>query len=274
MLRSGDCGGDGVKKVKRTKEVILKPYIFVYEGREIQVEMVKKSKSRCAITVNGDGVKCRFSCACEIAVKFIETKKKWIYYKVLAQENQKKEIEEKAWSCLLFGEETPIVLEVDENLKKFPARRFGEEITTHSYITKYGVVKYENKLIICSQKDLDIEQVHDAVRQWKLYFTKSYFAKQTEKIYKKVFDGEFEMPLIDTKFCSSYYGKNFKRKKIIYNVLLINQPSKFIGFVIAHELCHCLEMNHKKDKFYTLLESICPDYKSYRKARIIDGRDY
>lgn len=274
MLRCGDCGGAGVKKVKRTKEVILKPYIFEYEGREIQVEMVKTTRSRSVIIVNSDGVKCKFSSSTEIAVKFVEAKKKWIYNKVLAQEKQIKEIEEKAWSCLLLGGETPIVLEVDENLKKFPARRYGEEITPYSYITKYGVVKYENKLIICSQKDLDIEQVHDAVREWKFYFTKIFLAKHTEKIYKRFFDGEFEMPMIDTKFCSSYYGKNFKRKKIIYNVLLINQPSKFIGFVIAHELCHCLEMNHKKDKFYTLLESICPDYKSYRKARIVDGRDY
>lgn len=274
MLRCGDCGGAGVKKVKRTKEVILKPYIFVYEGREIQVEMVKKSKSRCAITVNGDGVKCSFSCAWEIAVKFIETKKKWIYNKLLAQEKQNKEIEEKAWSCLLLGKETPIFLEVNENFKNFPKRRFGEETTPYSYITKYGEVRYENKLIIRSQNDLDIEQVHDAVRQWKLYFSKVYLTRHTKQIYKMAFDGQFDIPIVDTKICSSYYGKNFKRKKIVYNALLINQPSTFIGFVVAHELCHCLEMNHKKDGFYALLEEICPDYRIYKNTRVVDGRDY
>lgn len=260
--------------MKRTEGKILKPYVFEYEGREIKVEMVKKTKSRCAITVNDNGVRCRFSCATEVAVNFIEAKKKWIYNKVLAQEKQKKELEEKSWSCLLLGKETPIVLEVNENFKKYPIRRFGEETTLYSYITKYGEVRYENKLIIRSPKDLDVEQVHDAVRQWKLYFSKEYLTRHTKQIYKMAFDGEFDIPIVDTKICSSYYGKNFKRKKIVYNALLINHPPTFIGFVVAHELCHCLEMNHKKDKFYALLEEICPDYKKYRNTGIFDGRDY
>lgn len=49
-----------------------------------------------------------------------------------------------------------------------------------------------------------------------------------------------------------------------FNWKLIMVDSKIIDFVIYHELSHLLELNHSKN-FYINLESVCPDWKIYRK---------
>jgi predicted metal-dependent hydrolase len=53
-------------------------------------------------------------------------------------------------------------------------------------------------------------------------------------------------------------------KNISLNLYLIHLPEKFLNYVIIHEVCHLLEMNHSKI-FWSLVEKLCPDYKKIRK---------
>lgn len=275
MFGSRNSGGVGVNKVKGSKGIEVEPYLLEYNGRIIKIQMIKKPRSRCAIVVYKDRIVCRFPISKNEAITFINTKKQWIYKRFLEQEQEAQKLKSKEWGCLIMGREIPIVLNVNESAKLYPRKRWGEQISdTKAYITKYGVVELTEVLTIHSPIKLEIDQVHDAVREWKIYFSNKFLEYQTERIYNKAFNNEFEMPKIQTKICKSYFGKNFKRKKIIYNALVINQPKEYITFVIIHELCHCLEMNHNKTGFYALMERVLPNYKAYRKTRIVDGRDY
>ena len=56
---------------------------------------------------------------------------------------------------------------------------------------------------------------------------------------------------------------------VSFNFQLIQFDKKTIDYVIIHELCHTVEMNHSK-KFWKLVENYCPDYKEYKK-RIRDN---
>jgi len=47
------------------------------------------------------------------------------------------------------------------------------------------------------------------------------------------------------------------------NWRLILAPSEVLYYVIVHELCHLLEMNHSK-KFWSLVSNLCPDYKAHK----------
>ena len=56
--------------------------------------------------------------------------------------------------------------------------------------------------------------------------------------------------------CSSLGNLNF-------NWRLVMAPLPVMDYIVAHELLHLVEPNHSK-KFWTLVESVCPDYKNCR----------
>ena len=49
-----------------------------------------------------------------------------------------------------------------------------------------------------------------------------------------------------------------------FNCLLMLAPPSVLDYVVIHELCHRLEMNHSA-RFWALVESLCPDYRTCRK---------
>lgn len=48
------------------------------------------------------------------------------------------------------------------------------------------------------------------------------------------------------------------------NWRLLLAPSEAVAYVIIHELCHLREMNHSR-RFWSLVESVCPEYRTWRK---------
>lgn len=80
----------------------------------------------------------------------------------------------------------------------------------------------------------------------------AYYAEKLGVSY-----GKITIRCQKTKFgsCSSKGNLNF-------NCLLADMPLAVLDFVVAHEICHRLEMNHSV-RFYTHLEKICPDYREH-----------
>ena len=57
--------------------------------------------------------------------------------------------------------------------------------------------------------------------------------------------------------CSAKGGLNF-------NCLLLLAPTEVLDYVVVHELCHRLEMNHSP-RFWAEVERVLPDYAAARK---------
>ncbi|MBL4820803.1 MAG: M48 family metallopeptidase [Gammaproteobacteria bacterium] len=49
---------------------------------------------------------------------------------------------------------------------------------------------------------------------------------------------------------------------IQFNWLIMLAPDSIIDYMIAHEVCHLVHMDHSAD-FWNLVESVCPDYEYY-----------
>lgn len=49
---------------------------------------------------------------------------------------------------------------------------------------------------------------------------------------------------------------------IQYNWLIMLAPYSIIDYMITHEVCHLVHMNHSK-RYWALVESICPNYQHY-----------
>lgn len=62
----------------------------------------------------------------------------------------------------------------------------------------------------------------------------------------------------------SRWGSCSARGNLNFNCLLMLAPREVTDYVVVHELCHRLEMNHSR-RFWELVESILPDYRERRR---------
>ncbi|MCR5487540.1 MAG: M48 family metallopeptidase [Lachnospiraceae bacterium] len=67
------------------------------------------------------------------------------------------------------------------------------------------------------------------------------------------------------------WGSCSSRGNLNFNCLLMMAPAEVQDYVIVHELCHRLEMNHSK-KFWKLVGSVIPDYRQQEKWLKEEGR--
>lgn len=62
----------------------------------------------------------------------------------------------------------------------------------------------------------------------------------------------------------SRWGSCSAKGNLNFNCLLMLTPSEVRDYVVVHELCHRLELNHSQ-RFWARVEGIVPDYKLHRK---------
>ena len=67
------------------------------------------------------------------------------------------------------------------------------------------------------------------------------------------------------------WGSCSSKKNLNFNCLLMLAPEWVRDYVVIHELCHLLEMNHSS-KFWSLVEKAMPDYKEARKWLRTQGK--
>jgi len=66
------------------------------------------------------------------------------------------------------------------------------------------------------------------------------------------------------------WGSCNSNKKITFNYRLAMAPIEIIDYVVVHELCHLIHMNHDRS-FWRRVGSILPDYKKRQEFLTIYG---
>lgn len=100
-----------------------------------------------------------------------------------------------------------------------------------------------------------------ALQEW-------YREKALEKIKKRIiyFQPYFKMEPSDivVKEQQKRWGSCTSNNKLLFNWRCVMAPAPVIDYIVVHEMCHMVHMNHSKE-YWKLVESIIPDYKERKE---------
>lgn len=134
-------------------------------------------------------------------------------------------------------------------------------------ILNFSINKKEKLLIVYYNKNIPEKIKKEEINKIKLeYFQNKlselilfYIKKHNKKLNQKI-------NKIKIKNLKSRWGSCSTKKNLNFNLKLICFSQEVIEYVVVHEMCHLIYMNHSKD-FWKLVEDILPDYE-FKKKRL------
>lgn len=88
-----------------------------------------------------------------------------------------------------------------------------------------------------------------------------YLPERARKVAKYLGVGH-KLKEVKLRKTKSKWGHCTSTGIIQYNWLIMLAPNSIVDYMIAHEVCHLVHMNHSS-RFWNLVETICPQYEYY-----------
>ena len=234
---------------------------------EYQLVRSKRRKTLGLQVKNGEVVvRAPFYVTTTFIETFIQEKSVWIRSKIAIQNKNKNQ---NTAFCdfshnspiLYFGERLKINIRVEKQPKVFisnPLANSNEPLEITPTLTK------QINVVISERVDIRLFDAITSAKQVK---------KQLESFYKEqavqVITERLEVIANETGLTPSQvnirqyrarWGSCNNRGEVSFNYLLMMTPLFVIDYVIVHELCHLMFLNHSKD-FWQLVEKHFPNYK-------------
>lgn len=105
------------------------------------------------------------------------------------------------------------------------------------------------------------ELIARKIVQWYKKHALADFSRRLEIFATKL---GVAMPKLLLSNAQSRWGSCNSKQEIRLNWRLLQAPPHLINYVVCHELAHLKEMNHSA-KFWAVVASLCPDYKTAEK---------
>ena len=123
------------------------------------------------------------------------------------------------------------------------------------YVDSNDIIFGDEKVFM--NKNLDIDK-------WYKKKAKTYFQERFDIMYNS-FSKKVPYPDLRIRKMTSRWGVcNTRLKTITLNLELIKRDTKYLDYVIVHELSHFIEANHSS-RFWKQVSKYYPNYKEVRK---------
>ena len=147
-----------------------------------------------------------------------------------------------------------VLVRAPRRMPEAEIRRFVEEKS--SWLKRHLAKREENKVLLQAEGFLSEAEVARLSKLAKKIIPEkvAYFARLMGVSY-----GRIAIRKQKTK-----WGSCSREGNLNFNCLLMLAPPEVLDYVVVHELCHRLEMNHSA-KFWAGVERVMPNYRVPRK---------
>lgn len=222
---------------------------ILIKGKNIEYTIIKKKMKNIRMSVDRDGelrVSAPISTKIDIIESVIRREENWIISKIeeIKGNNSENDIFEKR-EISIRGRNYYVIFEIGKNN-----------------------VKIEKDTVIITSRENDKIYIRTVMEKWFREYAREIFYERVRK-YSKITGKVPENVLIKDQ--KRAWGSCSTLGNLNLNWRLILAPDEIIDYVVIHELCHMIHMNHSKE-YWDLVEKIVPDYKLKRNWLKINGR--
>lgn len=219
--------------------------MHTYQGETISFSLNKKKRKSVGIHINIYGdieIRAPKEVSDEVIIELVEKKWDWIIKKTKEMKERTADHKVKTYEqgdvFLYQGIEYPIMIHLDHNLKQ-------DYIILHNNVLQIYVQSNEEEIIRQALKRFYYQQCKSIVED-RIRFFQSNFKMKPRSI--RISDNKSNWGTCDSKLQLTFHWK------------LAMAPIKVIDYVVVHEMCHMVHLNHDRS-FWRLVGKFLPDYE-------------
>lgn len=217
--------------------IVKRPLYFSFNNEQIPVEIKRSKRKSITISLHASGnilVKVPRYLLKRDIIMFINKKSPWIEKNLLPTRKELKQYDLSSGSKLPYlGRE--FYIRDDQSAK------IVHNSNNHFYLP------------MSNKKQHIIKWYRDRAREKVTQLT-DYYTDKMGIDYNKIF----------IKAQKTRWGSCSSRGNLNFNWKIILTPMTLIKYLVIHEVCHLIEMNHSSN-FWKLVESYDPAYKKHKK---------
>lgn len=130
------------------------------------------------------------------------------------------------------------------------------------------VVSAPGRIILHVPFSADYEMKRELIEKWYRKEAAEIIRQKAEEFAKLLKVSYEDIRIKDQK---SRWGSCSSKGNLNFNYRIIMAPETVCDYVVIHELCHLVHMDHSP-AFWSLVESVCPTYRQYVKWLKTNGK--
>lgn len=228
------------------------PEVLTFENYEVVVVRSKRRRT-ASIKVDLEGVSIRVPQALPLAEirTLIDSKQRWIANKLKIAALQRQALQAQATNDSGLGNGSTLL---------YQGRKLSLALEAKSTTQVY---RQQNQLIVQAPATVlsEPDELRALVEQW-LYDRAVEELTLCVNVYKQKVGARPSR--IQIKSYKARWGSCKPDQSIQLNWRLIHAPIHILDYVVVHELCHLLEMNHSP-RFWFEVRRVIPNYEIHRR---------